>query len=142
MAIITLIDDDSRSLVYHTDSKIIHHTFKVPVLGKGFRELLTVGAECMEKYRGGKWLSDDRKNGPISPEDSTWGETIWGTRVIRAGFKLWAIVVPAHAVGNLQMHRLANAYRKRGVSVVIYDQIEPASAWLRSTDTQQGTTED
>ena len=137
MAAITIIDDEKRSLIYHTDSTVIHHTFKCPVYGKEFRELLSLGAECLEKYQGGKWLSDDRKNGPISPEDSTWGENIWGTRVIRAGFKFWAIVVPSHAVGNLQMHRLANEYRKRGVMVEIYDQLEPAWAWLKSADRRQ-----
>lgn len=137
MAIITIINDEKRSLFYHTDSKVIHHTFKCPVFGTEFRELLSMGAECLEKYRGGKWLSDDRKNGPLGPEDTTWGDSIWGSRVIRAGFKFWAIVVPTHAVGSLQMHRVAKEYRKRGVFVEIYDQLDPAWAWLRSASAQQ-----
>jgi hypothetical protein len=132
LTVITIIDDEKRSLVYHTDIGVIHHTFKSPVYGKDFRDLLVAGAECMEKYHGTKWLSDDRRNGPISPEDGTWGETIWGSRVIRAGFKFWAIVVPAHAVGSLQMHRFADQYRKRGVTVNIHDQLEPAWEWLKS----------
>ena len=132
MAAITIIDDEKRNLSFHPDLKVIHHTMKSPVNGRDFRDLLTRGAECMEKHRATKWLSDDRKNGPIGPEDAIWGETIWGPRVLRAGFKFWAIVVPSSAVGSLQMRRFANEYRERGVGVEVFDALEPAWTWLKS----------
>jgi hypothetical protein len=132
VAVITIIDDEKRSLLFHADSRVVHHTMKGPVFGDDFRDLLARGAECLEQNHAAKWLSDDRKNGPIGPEDSAWGETIWGPRVLKAGFRFWAIVVPASAVGSLQMHRFANMYRERGVLVEIFSELEPAWAWLKS----------
>ena len=137
MAAITIIDDEKRSLHYHPDSKVIHHTMKAPVSGREFRDLLTLGAECMERNRATKWLSDDRKNGPLGPDDSTWGETIWRPRVLRAGFKFWAIVVPANAVGSLQMRRFANEYREQGVLVEIFGDLEPVWGWLKSAGAEK-----
>ena len=112
---------------------MVHHAIRGKISSAEFRDLLTKGAECLEKNRAVKWLSDDTKNGPISPEDSTWGEVVWGTRVIRAGFKFWAIVVPANAVGSLQMRRFANAYRDRRVTVEIFADPAQALSWLEST---------
>lgn len=132
MTTVTIIDDEKRSLFYHTDSRVVHHMMKAPVSGGEFRDLLTRGAECMEQKGASKWLSDDRRNAPLGPEDSTWGETVWGPRVLKAGFQSWAIVVPTHAVGSLQMHRFANLYRKQGVLVEVFDDIERAWDWLKA----------
>ena len=132
MTAITIIDDEKRTLLYHIDSRVVHHTMKCTVSGPDFRDLLTRGAECLEQHKAAKWLSDDRKNGPLGPEDSDWGETIWGPRVLKAGFKFWAIVVPAHAVGTLQMRRFANLYRDRGVAVEVCGDLEGAWSWLKS----------
>jgi len=134
VAVITLIDDERYSLSYDADSKVIYHTVKRSISGAAFRELLTRGAECLEQNQVSKWLSDDRKNGPVGPEDSTWGETIWGPRVLRAGFKFWAIVVPSSAVGSLQMRRFAKLYRERGVAVEIFDDLQRAWTWIKSVD--------
>ena len=130
MPAITIINEPNRTLVYQPDAGVVHHTILGKLSSAEFRDLLTRGAECLEKNKATKWLSDDRKNGPISPDDATWGETVWGTRVLKAGFKFWAIVVPAHAVGSLQMRRFANEYRDRGVAVEVFAELEPALKWL------------
>jgi hypothetical protein len=130
--IITIIDDEKRSLFFHPDSKVVHHKIKGGLFGSDFRDLLSKGAEWMERYHATKWLSDDRDNTIVAPEDYQWGDTEWAPRVIKAGFKYWAIVVPASAVGNLQMRRFADEYRQRGVTVQVFDKLETALAWLAS----------
>jgi hypothetical protein len=57
---------------------------------------------------------------------------MWARRVIKAGLKYWAIVVPENAVGSMQMQRLANEYRKRGVTVNAFADLDTALAWLTS----------
>jgi hypothetical protein len=32
-----------------------------------------------------------------------WADTVWLPRVLRAGFKFWAIVLPKAAIGKLNM---------------------------------------
>lgn len=132
MAAITIIDDEIRSLFFHTESGVVHHKIKGRIRGSEFRDLLSRGAELMEKKKAIKWLSDDRDSGLIAPEDSQWAEQIWAPRVIKAGFKYWAVVIPMHAVGTLQMRRIANEYRKRGVTVDVYGDLTNAMNWLAS----------
>lgn len=128
----TIIDDEKRSLFYHPDKKIIHHRIKGGCVGCDFRDLLTTGAEWMERHGATKWLSDDRDNRVVAPEDGEWGEREWGPRVIKAGFKYWRIVVPGSAVGSLQMRRLAEEYRQYGVTVQIFSDLQAALDWLGS----------
>ena len=118
--------------MYHPKVLVVHHTIKGKLSSSEFRDLLTRGADCLEKYQATKWLSDDRKNGPISPADAEWGETVWGTRVCKTGFKFWAIVVPVNAVGSLQMRRFATEYRARGIEVSVFGDLDSAWSWLES----------
>ena len=132
MPTITIIDDEKRSLFYHPEARILHHKIKGECFGSDFRDLLTKGAEWMERHRATKWLSEDRDNKIVAPEDGEWAEREWGPRVIKAGFKYWAIVVPGSAVGSLQMRRFAEEYRQRGVTVRIFDSLQAARSWLES----------
>jgi hypothetical protein len=129
---ITIIDEEKRSLFYHPGSEVVHHKMRNGVVGSDFRDLLSRGADWLEKNGARKWLSDDRDNTIVAPEDYEWGDTHWAPRVIRAGFKYWAIVVPASAVGSLQMRRFATEYRERGVTVSVFDNPEAALVWLES----------
>lgn len=133
MAVTTLIDDERKSLFYHPGSKVVHHKMKTTLRGDEFRELLSAGASCLEENRATKWLSEDRDGGVVAPADYRWGDEVWAPRVIAAGFKLWAIVVPEDAVGNLQMRRFAEEYRKRGVTVEVFTNVESALGWLEAT---------
>jgi hypothetical protein len=130
--VVTIIDDETRRLVFYRESKVIHHTIKAPIYGDEFRELLTRGADGFEKNGATKWLSDDRANGAIAPEDNAWADSVWVPRVMRAGFRHWAIVVPQRAIGSLQMRRLSNEFRDRGVDVRLFGAPEHAMAWLES----------
>jgi hypothetical protein len=132
MAVITIIDEEKWSLLFHPDARIVHHIAKTPLYGSEFRDMLSRGADYLEKNRATKWLSDDRRNGAISPEDNEWGDSIWAPRVIGAGFKYWAIVVPRAATGSLQMRRLCGEFRKRGVTAEVFETPETAMAWLKS----------
>ena len=97
-----------------------------------FREVLTAGAECMEENKAQKWLSDDRGNTVIRKEDNEWGDAVWSPRVIAAGFKYWAVVVPEKALGQMQMKRFVEEYRTRGVTVQTFADPDEAMAWLES----------
>lgn len=130
VAVITIIDDERRSLVFHPDVKVVHHKIKGTISGTDLRDLLSRGADCLERNRATKWLSDDRLNGVIFSEDYKWAEEVWAPRVIKAGFKHWAIAVPTNALGSMQMRRFAKEYRERGVTVAVFDEPDTALAWL------------
>ena len=101
MAKITLMDDVDLALWYYDELHIVHHEIRKFPSSERFRAMLTAGAECMEKHGATKWLSDDRKNPVVRDDDAHWGDTVWAPRVIKAGFKYWAIVLPHRMIGNL-----------------------------------------
>ncbi len=125
-----LIDNAVASLWYYPDSKIIHHKFKKFVYGEHFQNILATGAEYFEKEGCKKWLSDDRNSSALRKADLEWGGNHWKQRIIKAGWKYWAIMMPDLEVGKLTMKTLINDYRELGVTVELFNDVELAYNWL------------
>lgn len=134
MATMKIIDNENMSLWFHEDKKIVHHKIKKVLTTELFKELLSTGADYLEKYKAKKWLSDDRDNVVIFPEANEWGDKVWAPRVIKSGFAYWAVVAPDKAVGKLQMKRFINEYRERGVTVELFEDVDEAIAWLSTCE--------
>jgi hypothetical protein len=125
-----IIDNEFISVWYHPEKKIIHHEFHKFTEGNIFREGLSSGAQVLENNHVQKWLSDDRKNSVLTEEDRKWTSTEWRPRVLKAGWKFWAIVLPEKVVGQMSMKRIIEEYAKTGVTVKIFDDPENALDWL------------
>ena len=136
---ITIVDTEYASLWFYPETKIVHHKIYKFMAAGLFRQMLTAGAECLEKHHATKWLSDNRGNTVVRQEDIQWGMTVWAPRVVRAGFKYWAIVMPAKAIGKMQMRKLIEEYGQRGVAVQVFPEPDDAMRWLESVDKSVGT---
>ncbi len=132
VATATILDDEYATLWFHSDEKIVHHQIHKFLVPGAFEKLLSAGAELLERHGASKWLSDDRNNVVVSPEDLDWADTHWIPRVQKAGFKYWAIVVPGHAVAQLQMKALQAKRRRQNIDVAMFESVEDALAWLKS----------
>ncbi len=126
-----ILENEHATLVYHVLHKIVHHTLHKPVTGAPFREVLIHGVELFERSGANKWLSDDRGNGALHPDDGKWAMEVWSPRTIAAGWKYWAIVMPDAALGRANMRRFIREYADRGVEVKIFDSPEEALGWLK-----------
>src|SRR5207248_10440153 len=82
---------------------IIHHQMHGPVLGAVFRQALTEGIRAMKAHRGSKWLSDDRVNGALMPEDLKWADEVWFPQTVEAGWKHWALLPPTTVIGQMNI---------------------------------------
>jgi hypothetical protein len=127
---ITILDNEHATLWYHPETKIVHHQYHQPISGESFREVLTKGAEAFEEYGAFKWLSDDRANTAIPPEDGDWAENVWVPRVLAAGWKYWAIVMPAKIIGQMNMQFFQKQNQERGVTVQVFSDPTEAMHWL------------
>lgn len=132
MAVITIFKNEQITISYYPDKKIIHHVMHKYTYGQTFREALLAGAEAMKTYQAHKWLSDDRNNPVLSPEDQKWGIEVWEPQVIAAGWKYWAIVQPEHAIAKWRMLKLAEMYSKKGITVQLFTDPDEAMKWLES----------
>ncbi|HMQ56618.1 MAG TPA: hypothetical protein PKE64_31030 [Anaerolineae bacterium] len=126
----TILDNDTFTLRVYPDKKIVHHQIHKFVYGQAFQEVLTKGAELFEKHRCTKWLSDDRGNSALRQEDLQWGQTVWEPRVMKAGWKHWALVLPEKVVGQMNMKKLVERYSQLGLNVKAFSDPDQAMTWL------------
>src|SRR5271165_5922417 len=103
MSVTTIIDNEYATLRYHSDKKIVHHTFLKPIAGDAFREILTRGIDLLAEHQAEKWLSDDRGNGPLSEADTEWSMQTWFPKAKAAGWKYWALVVPQNIMAQMNL---------------------------------------
>lgn len=127
-----VIDNEYMSLWYYPALKIVHHKIHKTLPNGMFEEVLSAGAEYMEKYRAKKWLSDDSSLVAISKDDIEFGEKVWSPRVMKAGFRYWAIVMPKNAMGSLQIKRFIKDYSEKSVIIEPCETVEAALEWLSS----------
>ena len=132
MSAITVYENEQVTVWYHPDQKIIHHQMHQYTHGQAFRDALLAGLEAMKKYQADKWLSDDRLNIVLNPEDQQWSEGVWRPLAIAAGWKYWAIVQPEHLFAKLRMEKLAEVNSQLGVTVQFFSDPEEAMKWLES----------
>jgi hypothetical protein len=125
-----IIDDGTVTLRYYTDRKIVHHELHRFVHGEEFRNVLEKGLELFKKHRATKWLSDDRGNGPITAADAAWATQDWAPRVMAAGWKFWAVVLPEKVLGQMNMRRWIERYAAEGVTVKEFADPDEALRWL------------
>jgi hypothetical protein len=131
-----LLNTASAKVLYRTDSKIVHHEFFTPVRGNAFREALLTGLEAMKKRGGCKWLSDDRKNASLWPDDENWARTVWFPQVVKAGWKYWAIVMPERLAAKWNMERHAAHYRPFGIVAKTFSDPDAALKWLENAENE------
>jgi len=127
---LTILSNEFATLVYNEDKKVVHHTFLKPIGGEEFRNVLLAGIDCFKKYGATKWLSDDRLNSALSPEDGKWATQVWSKLVQDAGWKTWALVVPHDILGRLNLIEFVNLYSNRGVKVMVFTNLDEAMTWL------------
>lgn len=133
MPAVTVLDDEYVSLWYHPEAGIVHHRIHKYLVPGVFRKLLTAGAEQLEVHGATKYLSDDRSNVVVAPEDVQWADENWYPRVVKAGLRRWALVLPSTIVGTVQARAILEKRRIQGLDVEGFDSIEAAMAWLQST---------
>jgi hypothetical protein len=126
----TILSSEHVSLLYHPDTKIVHHEFKQFVFGEQFRAVLMAGLEIMRANGASKWLSDDRGNSSLSQEDQDWADRVWLPAVMAAGWKYWAVVMPANVVGQMNIRKWAEKFRGRGVTAMVFTDPDAALKWL------------
>jgi hypothetical protein len=126
-----ILESDYVSLWYYPELKLVHHRMLATPTSEAFRELLSEGAYLVERFRAPKWLSDDRGNSVLREPDEAWAHQEWLPRVLRGGFRYWAIVPPTAAIGKLNMRRLAADHARYGIVSSVERTPEAAFDWLK-----------
>jgi hypothetical protein len=126
------LDNEFMSVWCYPEKGIVHHVTHKFVVSAVFRQGLEVGLTLLSEHRATKWLSDDRKNGPLSAADGEWTTCNWRPRAIRAGWTHWAVVLPESVTGRMKMRRQVASASKMGLHVKLADDSLDALHWLES----------
>jgi hypothetical protein len=127
-----LLDTDAARVYYYPSKKIVHHELLRFVHGDEFRQVLEKGLEAFRRHLAVKWLSDDRGNGPLKPADASWALNDWAPRVMAAGWKYWAVVLPEKVLGQMNMKRWIETYSAQGVTAQAFSDPDEAMHWLEA----------
>ncbi len=130
MSTIQVFDCEQITMWYYPEKKIIHHQIHKYTYGQVYRDAFMAGLETMKKYGACKWLSDDRNNPVLDPEDRKWSQEVWHPLVMQAGWKYWAIVQPDRVIARTRMERLAEMLAFSGLTAQIFSSVDEAMAWL------------
>ena len=127
-----VLDNEYATLRYYPGSKIVHHTFHQPTSGQPFREVVTTGVALLRAHKAAKWLSDDRHNLSLTPEDAEWARVNWFPCALEAGWKYWALVVPADFKARLNLGELVDEFSLQRLSIMVFTTPEEGLIWLSS----------
>ncbi|MFX1252790.1 MAG: hypothetical protein ACFFCZ_14380 [Promethearchaeota archaeon] len=128
----TIVDNESITMWYYPNEKIIAHRVHKFIRGQILRDALLKGTEVLKQNGAQKWLSDDRNNVAIPAAELEWGKTVWVFQAMEAGWKYWALVQPEMVIGQLSMRRLIQSYAEVGLIVQLFSDPEKALEWLNS----------
>jgi hypothetical protein len=128
-----LVSNDYITVEYLPDEQLIYHVIHQPIgpeQSELFKEALEAGTAALQQYRASKWLSDDRKNGPLPPETLQWAFDDWQPRTIAAGWKYWANVVPTELVAAGTLIPVIENLHRLGLKMQVFTKPEDAFQWL------------
>jgi hypothetical protein len=126
----TIVDAPGLVLWYYADMGIIHHEMRKYPGAEALQSALLEGLKVMRSRGASKWLSDDRRGGALPKSHHEWGHDVWGPQARAAGWKVWALLPPAEALGSANMSRLVETYGALGVRVQTFSLPNVAMDWL------------
>lgn len=133
MAPVTIVENEYITVQYIPEKQMIYHTVHKPITDTQLlKDALNAGTDALKKYGVYKWLSDDRKNGPLPPEVVEWGFEDWDPRTIAAGWRYWANVVPKELAAAGALMPVMEALFAMGLRMMVFSDLETATAWLDS----------
>jgi hypothetical protein len=130
MAEVIIVDNEFITVRYLDDKRIIYHSVHKPIPDQELKDAVNAGTDALIEFGACKWLSDDRKNGPVSPEIAAWGREDWDPRTIAGGWKYWANVVPEELVAAGALSPVIEALFELGLRMMVFTSLEPAFQWL------------
>lgn len=112
--------------------KIVLKRFTGFIHGDELRSAFNSGYEQLKQENGNKWLSDNRGLPVYKQEDIEWINEDWFLRMLKAGWKYWALVEPESAIGLMVMKKFA-FYTDQGIILQVFKNTEEGFAWLNSS---------
>ncbi len=126
----TILENEFATVWCYPRERIIHHEFHLYCYSTAFQEVMMAGLTAFEAHSCTKWLSDDRHFAAMLPEDKEWAAESWRPRVLAAGWKYWAMILPQKMTGRMNLQRVVEEYEALGVTASYHEDPDAAMQWL------------
>ena len=134
MSELIIVDNEFIAVKYLGDRGVIYHTIKKPIPDQSFKDALNAGTRALQENDVCKWLSDDRRNGLLSPELVEWSRVEWSPRTMAAGWKYWANVVPVEVASAGSLTPVIENLYELGLRMMVFTDVDSAFEWLDSLE--------
>ena len=98
--------------------------------GAEFMALLDAGIKALEDHRGSRWLADCRRQKVLNPADQDQADRDWLPRVVAAGLKQFAIVLPTSVLATMNLQERLAKVPSTFIKVGFFATVDEARVWL------------
>lgn len=127
---VVALDNDYMTVECDPEAGIVQHVMHRFVVSDVFRQGLELGLGLMQEHGATRWLSDDRRNGTLSADDSEWAANVWRPKAVALGLERWALVLPEAVFGGMRLRRIVERERRSGLNVEAFTDPDEARRWL------------
>lgn len=124
-------DEPFLAIHWIEDGNIVCAEWKGSASGEDMRRGLDAGLELLAQEQSSCWLADTRFLGAVDPADSKWVNEHWIPRIVAAGARKMAFVVPKKAIAQIQTRSFMARIDDRELANQYFASLEEAQAWLR-----------
>jgi SpoIIAA-like len=94
------------------------------------REVLEAGLGALTGHRGSRWLADCGDMKVVQQSDQEWIEQSWFPRVLGAGLRRMAIVIPKSGLARMNLEDILRRVPGTRLDVAYFATVEEASIWI------------
>jgi hypothetical protein len=100
-----------------------------------FAAALEAGLGALIEHRGSRWLADCRDMKTIQQSDQEWLDTSWFPRVITAGLRRMAVVIPKSGLAMTNLEDIMRKVPADKIDVEFFATVAEAEKWISAPST-------
>ncbi len=128
----TYFDESYLAIRWDEASRCVVMKWKKFTHSHEFRTGLEKGLELAKQKAASRWLADVRNIGALPQDDQDWSNRDWFPRVLAAGIKRNALIVPTSTLHQIAMEAIRSKVEGVDLETAYFDDIEKAKQWLDS----------
>jgi hypothetical protein len=105
-----------------------------------FAAALEAGLVAFVEHRGSRWLADCREMKAIQQSDQEWIDRSWFPRMIAAGLRRMAVVVPRSGLALSNLEDIIRKVPAKKIDVQFFATVPEAEAWISAPSTKTPST--
>lgn len=131
--LINLHKSTNAEVTWSAEHRVVVKRFTGFIRGQELRGAFNAGHDKMQATGGIKWLSDNRGLPVYADEDIAWINQEWFPKMLKIGWRYWALVEPESTIGKWTMKNF-QFFTDQGIKMNVFSSVEEGLIWLEQVD--------